>query len=85
MNIQAYQKTLREGPKVYCLNVRCAGEVSLHGVYEDKELAEAERDRYNANNRGGYLGTASVDIYPIVTREALSLLERPTHTDEGDR
>lgn len=61
------QKAYLACPKIYGVWVRCSGEESLLDLYESQEAAEFVRAHYNKNNRGGYLGKATVRGHHIST------------------
>lgn len=59
-NIWELQREYQACPAVYGVWVRCAGEETLSDLYESQEAANLHRDYYNAHNRNGYLGKATV-------------------------
>ena len=65
--IWEWQRRLRESKSVYAVWVRCDGESSLNALFESRERAERDADRYNANNQNGYLGTARVAAHHVIS------------------
>lgn len=80
MNVAEHQRIMRSAPKVYLVYITCEGETDVHGLFETKELAQAARDAYNATNRGGYYGKASVGAMPLVTESIAAALQQPEDT-----
>ncbi len=78
--IARWQAEVRACPKVWAVYVRCAGETSLDGTWESKEAAELHRDWYNKNNRGDYLGKASIGSLPICT----TAMARERYSEKGE-
>lgn len=72
--ILEYQKAARDAQQLYLVNVTCEDEVSCHGIYDTQDLAIAERDYYNANNRGGYYGRATIEKRPLLTTDLIAIL-----------
>lgn len=65
--IADWQRRVRECPKVFAVFIRCDGESDLDTVYDSREAAQAHVDWYNANNRNGYLGKASISTVNVQT------------------
>ncbi len=66
-SIWELQREYQACPAVYGVWVQCAGEETLSDLYESQEAANLHRDYYNAHNRNGYLGKATVRTQRIST------------------
>lgn len=65
--IADWQRRVRECPKIFGVLIQCKGECDVSAVYDSREAAQIHVDWYNARNRNGYLGRASISTMNLQT------------------